>query len=279
MKIRKLAALAAVGLASVALLAACSSKGSSTSSTKSQTITVATSADSNPYEYTNSKGQLQGFEIDLLKKIDADLPQYNFKFTTTQDSSILLALDGGHAQIAANNFGKTPERETKYLFTYPELEGVNAIFSSTKNPITTVAGLFGKTTEIPTGSNYGAIMEAWNKSNSSKQIKISYSQNSLTDRLQEISTGKIDFLFADKKAAENLLKEHSITGVTDKIPTDLKTYPQFKTYSYFILPSNQKTLQAAMNKELKKFAQDGTLKSLSEKYFGDNQVPEASQYN
>lgn len=280
MKFKKIFGIVSIGLASAILLAACSSnpsKSSSDSNNKSKTITVAISSDSNPYEYEKN-GKLTGFEYDLLQKIDKALPQYDFKYTTMKDDSLLLALDGNRAQIAANNFGKTPAREEKYLFTYPEYQGVNAIFSNEKAPITSISGLFGKTTEIPTGTNYGAIMESWNSKNTGKKIKIAYSGNALADRLNEISTGKIDFLFADQKAAENLVKEHGITNVVNNLPTDLSKYPEFKTYSYFVLPESQKKLQTEMNKKIKKFAENGTLKKLSEKYFGDNQVPNLEQY-
>jgi len=269
-------------LSASVLFAACSNNNSSpsgngSSGTKVQTITVATSAASVPYQYTKD-GKFTGFETEILEKADADLPQYSFKFMQVDDSSILLQLDSQKAQIAANNFGKTKARESKYLFSCPLTEGINAIFSNSKSPITTIAGLAGKKTEIPTGTNYGDILTTWNQDNPSKKVDITYSQRTLTDRLTAVGTGGIDFLFASKSAAENLVKSHGITGVTDSIPTDLNKYPEFKTYEYFVLADDQQALQTALNKEIKKFAEDGTLKALSEKYFGDDQVPGMDQY-
>jgi polar amino acid transport system substrate-binding protein len=275
MKVKKILVSGILGLGALIALAGLQS---SNVSAAVRTVTVATSGASNPYEYTNDKGKFVGFEVDVLKKIDKALPAYKFKTKVYKDDSILLALDGGHAAMAMNNFGKTSAREEKYLFSYPLSEGVNAIFSRSKDKITTIAGLAGKTTEIPTGTNYGDIMTNWNKKYPSKKITINYSGNTLTDRLKEVASGKIDFLFASKSAAENFVKQAGITGLTDVIPTDLDKYPQFKTYEYFVFPQSESKLQKAVNKELKKLHDDGTLAKLTKKYFGSDQAPAASQY-
>lgn len=103
--------LATVGIASIGLLAACSSKdnSSSKSTDKVTTVTVATSAASVPYEYSEN-GKMTGFEYDILKAADKDMKDYKFDFKVYEDSAILASLDGGRAQIAANNFGKTKAR-------------------------------------------------------------------------------------------------------------------------------------------------------------------------
>ncbi|MDR0300546.1 MAG: transporter substrate-binding domain-containing protein [Streptococcaceae bacterium] len=273
MKVKSILFTGILGVATFAALA-----GIQRTALATTTITVATSGNSNPYEYTNDKGKFVGFEVEVLQKIDAALPAYKFETKIYKDDAILLALDGGHATMAMNNFGKTPARAEKYLFSYPLSEGINAIFSRSKDKITTIAGLAGKSTEIPTGTNYGDIMTKWNKEHPNKKIVINYSGNTLTDRLKEISSGKIDFLFASKSAAENLVKKGAVTGLTDTIPTDLSKYPEFKTYEYFIFPQSESKLQKAVNTELKKLRDNGTLTKLTKKYFGSNQAPAASQY-
>ena len=74
MKKIKLLALATVGIASIGLLAARSSKDNSSpkSTDKVTTVTVATSAASVPYEYSEN-GKMTGFEYDILKAADKDM--------------------------------------------------------------------------------------------------------------------------------------------------------------------------------------------------------------
>ncbi len=279
MKKIKLLTLATVGIASIGLLTACSSKdnSSSKSTDKVTTVTVATSAASVPYEYSEN-GKMTGFEYDILKAADKDMKDYKFDFKVYEDSAILAALDGGRAQIAANNFGKTKARSEKYLFSYPVRQGIDAIFSTSKENITKISQLAGKTTEIPAGTNYGDMFESWNKNHPDKKINVKYSQRPLADRLSAISSGQIDFLFASKAPAENLIKEHAITGLVDTVPTDLDKQPEFKTYDYFILDNSQSKLQKDLNVELKKLYNNGTLKKLSEQYFHDSHIPAADQF-
>ena len=277
MKIKKIVALTTVGLLSIAFLAACgnSSKSGSKASDKVTTVTIAQTADSKPYSYKDGD-KLTGFDIEVLKAVDKKLPEYKFDYKTVTDEAILTDIDAGRSQIGANNFGKTPEREKKYLFSSPISENVNAIFSSTKNNYKSIKALIGKKTEIPAGTNYGAIFEAWNKANPDKKINVTYSERSLTDRLAAVESGQIDFLFASKLAAENFAKQHNIT-VASNIP-DLKDYPTFKTYEYFILDNSQEKLQKAVNKELKALYEDGTLAKLSKTYYGGDYAPSADNY-
>ena len=206
------------------------------------------------------------------------MKDYKFDFKVYEDSAILAALDGGRAQIAANNFGKTKARSEKYLFSYPVRQGIDAIFSTSKENITKISQLAGKTTEIPAGTNYGDMFESWNKNHPDKKINVKYSQRPLADRLSAVSSGQIDFLFASKAPAENLIKEHAITGLVDTVPTDLDKQPEFKTYDYFILDNSQSKLQKDLNVELKKLYDNGTLKKLSEQYFHDSHIPAADQF-
>ena len=277
MKIKKIVALTTVGLLSIAFLAACgnSSKSGSKASDKVTTVTIAQTADSKPYSYKDGD-KLTGFDIEVLKAVDKKLPEYKFDYKTVTDEAILTDIDAGRSQIGANNFGKTPEREKKYLFSSPISENVNAIFSSTKNNYTSIKDLIGKKTEIPAGTNYGAIFEAWNKANPDKKINVTYSERSLTDRLAAVESGQIDFLFASKLAAENFAKQHNIT-VASNIP-DLKDYPTFKTYEYFILDNSQEKLKKAIDKELKALYEDGTLAKLSKTYYGGDYAPSADNY-
>ena len=277
MKIKKIVALTTVGLLSIAFLAACgnSSKSGSKASDKVTTVTIAQTADSKPYSYKDGD-KLTGFDIEVLKAVDKKLPEYKFDYKTVTDEAILTDIDAGRSQIGANNFGKTPEREKKYLFSSPISENVNAIFSSTKNNYKSIKDLIGKKTEIPAGTNYGAIFEAWNKANPDKKINVTYSERSLTDRLAAVESGQIDFLFASKLAAENFAKQHNIT-VASNIP-DLKDYPTFKTYEYFILDNSQEKLKKAIDKELKALYEDGTLAKLSKTYYGGDYAPSADNY-
>ncbi|MDU0403631.1 hypothetical protein KF7HA_02000 [Lactococcus lactis] len=67
-----------------------------------------------------------------------------------------------------------------------------------------------------------------NKNHPDKKINVKYSQRPLA--ALSACQDPIDFLFASKAPAENLIKEHAITGLVDTVPTDLDKQPEFKTY-------------------------------------------------
>lgn len=59
---------------------------------------------------------------------------------------------------------------------------------------------------------------------------------------------------------------------------DLKNYPTFKTYEYFILDGSQEKLQKVIDKELKVLYKDGTLAKLSKEFYGGDYAPSADNY-
>ena len=84
MKRNKVITLLALSAAGVTLLAACSNSNKSTTAgqEKTTTVNVAISGSSNPYEYTKD-GQLTGYEYDILKKADENLPHINLTLKHT----------------------------------------------------------------------------------------------------------------------------------------------------------------------------------------------------
>ncbi|WEV60191.1 transporter substrate-binding domain-containing protein [Streptococcaceae bacterium ESL0729] len=279
MKFKNILGVGAILLTSTVLLTACSTKSSKTESSSSSDkvtkVTIAQTADSRPYSYMDGD-KLTGFDIEVLKAVDDALPQYEFDYKKVPDETILTDIDTGRAQIGANNFGKTAEREKKYLFSYPISQNVNAIFSRKDENFTSIADLVGKKTLVPPGSNYGAIYEQWNKENPDKKIDFSYSEDPLKVRMEAVESGKIDFMFASKSNGDLLLKNNGL-DLASNVP-ELEDYPVFATYEYFILGQDESDLQKAVNTEVKKLAEDGTLKKLSEEFYGGDYVPAADQY-
>ena len=53
----------------------------------------------------------------------------------------------------------------------------------------------------------------------------------------------------------------------------MKEYPTFKTYEYYILDDTQEKLKGEMDKAIKTLSEDGTLKELSDKFYGGDYTP------
>ncbi|MGT2908114.1 transporter substrate-binding domain-containing protein [Streptococcus dentiloxodontae] len=258
-------------LVSVLFLAACSDDNNSSEKTK---ITVATDSDTAPFTYKNGKN-FTGYDIDVLKAIFKGSDKYELQFTTTAFDSILTGVDAGRYQIAANDFNYNEERAEKYLFSNPISKSNYAITSAAGTSYDSLDDLAGKSTEVISGSNYAQVLEEWNKAHPDKeQIQINYASSStgLTTRIQHIDSGSIDFILYDAISSAYIVEDQgldlTVTDVTDAIGGDTDGL------EYFLFADDKqgKELQSFVNQRIEELTEDGTLKELSEKYFGGDYV-------
>ena len=238
------------------------------------TITVATDSDTAPYTY-REKSAYKGYDIDVLKAVFKDSKDYKLSFQTVGFSSILTGVDAGRYQIAANAFNYNDERAKKYLFSDAVSKSNYAIVSKSGTSYKSLDDLAGKTTEAMAGSNYAQILEDYNQSHSDNPITINYVSNQagLGSRLQNIESGKIDFILYDQISAAYVVKDQdlnlSVTKVTASLDENDKSGLE---YFLFAKTDEGKALQKFVNKRLKALKKDGTLKKLSQKYFGGDYV-------
>ena len=100
-------------------LVACGNQATPKETSSQKTIVVATAGDVPPFDYED-KGNLTGFDIEVLKAVDEKLSDYEIQFQRTAWESIFPGLDSGHYQAAANNLSYTKERAEKYLYSLPK---------------------------------------------------------------------------------------------------------------------------------------------------------------
>ncbi|MDR0199279.1 MAG: transporter substrate-binding domain-containing protein [Streptococcaceae bacterium] len=261
------------------LLTACGAK----SSAKQQiTINIASDGATKPFDYTVN-GSETGYDIEVAKAVFAKLPEYKANFETMDFNTIAGAIDSGHVDIGANDFGWNSQRAAKYYFSSP-LSKSNNVVVVKSGTYKTLADLAGKSTESEPASNYTTLIQDYNKTvSSSKQIKINFvsGQTPFTSRLSDIQTGKIDFVLYDAISAKSAIKDMGYSDLkTENIETQAGD-PTHDGYEYFLFAKTSagKALQTKVNKVLKELQADGTLKKLSEKYLGGDFVPAASLFS
>lgn len=273
MTIKKLLVTGTVLGLGLLTLAACSSK-SSTNSDK-ETIVIATDSDTAPFTFTDKDNKQTGFDIEVMEAVFEGSDQYEVKFETTEFESILPGLDADRYQIAANDFNYNEDRADKYYFSDPVSLSNYAIVTKSDKSYDSLEDLSGKSTEALAGSNYAQTLEDWNEKNPDKDpIKVNYvsGQTGFTSRLQDLDQGKIDFIFYDQISSEYAAKDQGfdfkVTALKDKVGSD----KDGKEYFLFAKTDQGKELKAFVDKRLKELRKDGTLKKLSEKYFGGDFV-------
>lgn len=271
---------AALSLIAAGTLVACSS-GSKVSSDKATSVVIATDGATKPFTYSDSQGNLTGYDIEVARAVFKKLPQYKVKFQVTDFSGISPGIDSGRYQMGANDFGWEKSRAEKYYFSSPLSKSNNAVLVKS-GTYKTLADLAGKSTIGNPASNYTKSIQDWNKANPDKEIKISYSADStsINTRFTQVESGKIDFMLYDKISLESAVKEQGFDNLKiEDISMDTGD-AEHDGYEYFLFgkDSQGKKLQKDVNGVLAKMQADGSLAKISKKYLGGDFVPKAEMF-
>src|SRR5215213_8896713 len=112
--IRRRSSLAIIGGAAIARATAGVSYGQ-TSGQPVRTIKIATSAESKPLAWGAIGVEPQGYEPDLLRAINAKLPQYKFEMEGAADIAQETGLVTGKYDISVGGYYKNPARSKQFL--------------------------------------------------------------------------------------------------------------------------------------------------------------------
>ena len=231
-------------LAILPFLVACGNQATPKETSSQKTIVVATAGDVPPFDYED-KGNLTGFDIEVLKAVDEKLSDYEIQFQRTAWESIFPGLDSGHYQAAANNLSYTKERAEKYLYSLPISNNPLVLVSNKKNPLTSLDQIAGKTTQEDTGTSNAQFINNWNQKHTDNPATIDFSGEDIGKRILDLSV--VDLPSADSPN------------------------------NYIVFSNDQKEFKEKFDKALKELYQDGTLEKLSNTYLGGSYLPDQSQ--
>lgn len=247
-------------------LAACGG-GEETTEDGEQIVKVALSDEVNPpFLYMDEKNNPIGFDMEYLKLVDEQLPEYKFEYTFGQEEGNLIGVESGKFDFAINWFFKNPEREEKFL--YPETEYgyslTTLIVHEDTNDITSLEDMVDKKI-APMGASGGlrTILNSYNKENPDKAIEIETIEHpSNADNMQRVAEGKSDAVFLNKTTFDAIQEELNLPlkvgGVVSKEPT------------YVVFSKEHTELAAQFDEITKQLIEDGTLPGLAEEWFGVN---------
>lgn len=246
-----------------ALIGCSSTKSTSTSNSKTKTIYVATQNDYPPFDYVDSSGNITGYDVDVIKEINKQLPQYKFEFVTGPWASVVPSLQANKTQIIADQMSYSAERAKTFIFSESYFSTPNFIIvKKGRSDISTLDDLKGKVVEVSNGDVKTTFLEQWNTANGN-QLKLKYTENSQPDIYEDIAAGRADATINDKVMTEAIIKKNGVN-------VQLVGKPFNKGESVFILNKDQqgKEIKAAIDPIIKKFKEDGTLNKISQKWTG-----------
>ena len=277
--------VSALALSAAVALVACGKSSTNKSSETSKTtdvttITVATDADTKPFTYSENN-QATGYDVEVARAVFKELPEYKLKVEITDFDSVVAGVYSGRYKLAANDIGWNKDRAEKYYFSAPLSKSNNAVAVKSDLKVKTLGDLAGKSTEVLPSANFTTILSKYNDANPDKQVKLNYVDGSYptASRLADVDSGKIDFLLYDAISLKTIIKDKGLDTLKVNNIESESTDPH-DGFEYFLYTKDEKgkELQTKVDKVLKKLQSNGTLKELSEKYFGGDFVPSADAY-
>ncbi|TIL41978.1 amino acid ABC transporter substrate-binding protein [Mesorhizobium sp.] len=234
-----------------------------------RTIKIATAAESKPLSWGAIGVEPQGYEPDVLKAVNAKLPQYKFEMEGAADIAQETGLATGKYDIATGGYYRAPAREKQFLIPESPIgASLIKIYSRKDSGINEMKDLVGKKiVPVTAGGGIYKFATQWQEQNPDYQIEITASSAGIPypDRLKEVQNGKYDALVLPSNLGEQT--------VIDQQKLDIKASEPVAINNTFVLihrSEENKALSEAIDKALKELKADGTLAKLSQKWFGED---------
>ncbi|RTM10895.1 MAG: transporter substrate-binding domain-containing protein [Hyphomicrobiales bacterium] len=259
-------ALAVAGGIAIALTAGGISYGKTV-----RTIKIATSAESRPLAWGAIGVEPQGFEPDLLRAINAKLPQYKFEMEGASEDGQQVGLVTGKYDMAAGGYYKTPNRIQQFLIPdSPEGASLMKIYSRKDSNINGMKDLVGKRiVPLTAGGGTYKFVTQWLAENPGYKLDVTASNAGVPypNRLNEIQNGKYDALVLPSNLGEQAVIDNQKLDIKASEPVTVDN-----TYLLIHKSDENKALADDVNRVLKELKEDGTITNLSQKWFGEDIV-------
>jgi ABC-type amino acid transport substrate-binding protein len=211
---------------------------------------VATSADNPPYEYME-KGQIKGFDIDLIKEIGKRFDK-NIIFKNTDFHGLLAALGSNNVDLVVAGMTPTEERKNKVDFSESYIKTKIAFLVKKEDNIRSLEELRGK----KIGSQLGTI---WSNIANDLSSEYHFKNKTLANNLilvEELKLGRVDAVIMEQVQVQRLMSKSDIFS-----SFEIDNISEFA----IALPKNS-PLKEQINKAIIEMEADGAMKALQEKW-------------
>jgi polar amino acid transport system substrate-binding protein len=213
-----------------------------------------------PMEYRDEKGNLVGYDIDVAEEIGKRLNK-KVEFVPTAWSAIFTGLSSGKYDCIISSLSITEERKKTIAYTRPYIANNQVIIvGKGTTDINSEADLGNKIVAVQMGTTAEDSCNEFMKTTPFKEFK---KYEGMTQALNELKIGRVDAVVSDIVVGAYFVANdmESFKLVTTTLPDE--------PIGIGFDKKNQEACDE-VDKVVKEMMDDGTLKSISEKWFKDD---------
>ena len=221
------------------------------------TLKVGGTGDIPPVYFRDVNAELVGFDIEVLREIGQRIGK-SMAFTVIDWNQKTELLNSGKIDVIASAMSVTDERQAIYAITKPVINNYQAVTVPADSPIREQGDLSAKTVCTIKGSFVIAEVEKFRgKSGPIAAIKTGGNEFCLISMME----GEVDATVGDWVAASYYVKHNP--GVFRMLPGNFG-----EDKAAFGLRKNETALRDQFDKALADMENDGTMKTIRERWFG-----------
>ena len=260
---KKVLALVLAMVLLVTGLTGCGAKGKTLEDVKKAgELVIATSPDFPPFEELVN-GEVVGIEIEILELICKELG-VELKIEQMDFDAVLNGVQAGKYDVGVSGITANEDRKKNMLFTDPYCLAAQAIVVTEDSAIKTKADLAGKKVSVQTATTAESFCMG------SGYTVSTFAANS--DAQSALTAGKVDAWVIDDLTAKEMVDAYNAEN--EKKLVVLEEAMTTEPYA-FAFTFGSEDLVEAINPILKKLIDNGTVKSIFEKYNAPYTSPNA----
>lgn len=228
-----------------------------------------------PFSYVDEDGNYTGYDIEVLRKADELIPEYEFEFVPSESGEARTGALEGKYQIAITNSFWTQERADNYILPEQFLgASITALIVRKEDAdVTTfeqVSDKGYKLAPIQAGDGMLYVVQEYNDNHPDQQVEITIvDKTDSATNYSYLAEGRYDAYIGVYSSYEKTLANED--GELHEAYSDILTAsPYIAVKTYTLINKQETDLAEKLEAALKTLYEDGTYAEISTQFYGED---------